>query len=107
MRLLFGTPRRWLDDGETIKVERAPTAFGPVSVSVESRLSRGEVIAQVEMPGRNKPNVALLRIRVPEGWRVTSARAGSEDLQVDERGTVDITALKGRKTIRFGVAKGA
>src|SRR5207249_1602285 len=30
LRLLFATPRRWLEDGKTIVVERAPTAFGPV-----------------------------------------------------------------------------
>ncbi len=34
LRLLFATPKRWLEDGKTISVERAPTAFGPVSVRV-------------------------------------------------------------------------
>ena len=32
LRLLFATPRRWLEDGKELKVERAPTAFGPVSI---------------------------------------------------------------------------
>src|SRR6185436_9413927 len=32
LRLLFATPRRWLEDGQILKVEHAPTAFGEVSV---------------------------------------------------------------------------
>ncbi len=105
LRLLFATPRRWLEEGKTIKVERAPTAFGAVSLNVQSRLSQGEVVAQVDLPNRNKPRTTLLRIRMPEGWRINSAKTDSQDLGVDERGTVDVSALKGRNTIRFAVAK--
>src|SRR5439155_15564157 len=39
LRLLYGVPARWLKDGATIQVERAPTMFGEVSLAVESRLS--------------------------------------------------------------------
>jgi hypothetical protein len=46
LRLLFATPRRWLEDGKAITVERAPTAFGPVSIKVQSQLSQGEVLAR-------------------------------------------------------------
>src|SRR5205823_2699685 len=50
LRLLFATPKRWLADGKTIKVERAQTAFGPVSLRVESKLNQGEVVAEVDLP---------------------------------------------------------
>src|SRR5439155_21923327 len=40
LRLLFATPRSWLADGKKIRVLRAPTAFGPVSVAVSSELER-------------------------------------------------------------------
>ena len=96
-------PRRWLEDGKTLKVERAPTAFGPVSVRVQSRLSQGEVIAEVDLPARNPPKQTLLRLRVPDGWRLTSAKAADQALKVDERGTVDVSSLKGKTTIRFQV----
>lgn len=105
LRLLFATPRRWLEDGKTIQVENAPTAFGPVSLRVKSRLNRGEVIAEVSLPERNRAQRSLLRIRVPEGWRVISARAGAVHLQVDEQGTADISALRGKQTIRFQAGK--
>jgi hypothetical protein len=112
LRLLFATPKRWLEDGKTIIVERAPTAFGPVSLKVQSRLAKGELVADLDLPTRSSPKQTLLRIRVPEGWRVTSGRAlspsalsegppGERTLPVDERSTVDISSLKGKATLRF------
>ena len=66
LRLLFATPKRWLEDGKEIKVERAPTAFGPVSVRVQSKLSQGELIADLDLPTRNPPQQTLLRLRLPD-----------------------------------------
>ena len=37
LRLLFGTSRRWLEDGKQIDVERMPTAFGRVSMCGPNR----------------------------------------------------------------------
>jgi hypothetical protein len=105
LRLLFATPKRWLLDGKTIKVERAPTAFGEVSVKVESRLSRGELVAEVDLPPRQSPKQTLLRIRVPDGWRVTGAEAAGKRLAADPKGTVDLSDLKGKATVRFQAEK--
>jgi hypothetical protein len=105
LRLLFGTSRRWLEDGKRIVVERAPTALGPVSVRAESHLASGHLTATVKLPSRNVPRRTLLRGRVPEGWRVTSARLGSEALWVDDRGTVDLTGRNGTVVVRFAVKK--
>ncbi len=105
LRLLFATPKRWLEDGKTIKVERAPTAFGPVSILVQSKLNSGEIIADVDLPQRQTPKHTLLRIRVPDGWRVISATVGSDKLSADPRGTVDISSLKGKASLRFHVEK--
>ena len=101
LRLLFATPKRWLEDGKEIKVERAPTAFGPVSLRVQSRLAHGELLADLDLPTRNTPKQTLLRLRLPDGWRLTSAKAGDQSLKLDDRGTADITSLKGKATIRF------
>ncbi len=103
LRLLFGTSRRWLEDGKRIVVEHAPTAFGPVSVRAESHLTSGHVTATVKLPTRNAPRRILLRARVPQGWRVTSAHLGSETLRVDDRGTVDLTGRNGTVAVRFAV----
>ena len=105
LRLCFATPRPWLADGNVIHLERAPTAFGPVSVRLQSHLKRGEVVANLDLPTRNPAKKILLRTRVPDGWRVTSAKAGGETFAVDERGTVDISSLKGNVTVRFQVGQ--
>ncbi len=109
LRLLFATPKRWLEDGKAIKVERAPTAFGPVSMHVQSHLKRGEVLADITLPApadRERPRQTLLRIRVPDGSRVVGAEVVGtrQKLSVDERGTVDLTALTGAVKLRFEVA---
>ena len=105
LRLCFGTPQRWLQDGEKITVERAPTAFGPVSFRVESKLQQKEVIATVQLPSRNPIKTVLFRARVPAGWKVESAKVGATPVAVDQRGTVDLSNLKGEQTIRFAVAR--
>ncbi len=105
LRLLFGTSRRWLEDGKRIVVEHAPTAFGLVSVRAESHLTDGNVTATADLPSRNAPRRILLRARVPEGWRVTSAHLGSEALRVDDRGTVDLSGRSGTVVVRFTVQK--
>ncbi len=101
LRLLFATPKRWLEDGKTITVERAPTAFGPVSVCVKSKLAQGELIADVDLPTHNSPQQTLLRLRVPDGWRLTGAKVADQTLQVDDRGTANISAFKGKVSLRF------
>ena len=103
LRLLFATPRHWLEDGKTIRVERAPTAFGEVSLRVESKLARGEVLAQIHLPERNPARQSWLRLRLPEGWKIQSARVEGRTLSVDDDGTMALSGLTARHTIRCQV----
>jgi hypothetical protein len=105
LRLCFATPKRWLADGKTISVKRAPTAFGPISFTIESKLTQKQILAKLELPTRNPATKTLLRIRAPDGWQAMSAKAGKDLLKVDERGTVDISTLKGKATIQFDVRR--
>ena len=72
LRLLFATPRAWLEDGKTIRISNAPTAFGPVSVVARSDLSHGQVTVEITPPPRGTKSTRL-RVRLPEGWGVASA----------------------------------
>jgi len=101
LRIAFATPKRWLEDGKVIKVERAPTAFGPISFRLESHLDKGQIIAEIEPPHRNQPKQILLRARVPDGWKIVSAELGDKTLQPDANGVVDISTLKSKGTIIF------
>jgi len=104
LRLMYATPRRWLMDGKTIKVERAPTAFGEVSVVMQSKLKVGEIVAEVTAPPRPCPKM-LLRARVPEGWKITTAGVEGTTLPVDASGGVDVTGRTGKFVISFKVSQ--
>ena len=104
LRLLFATPRRWLEDGKTIKIERAPTMFGEVSAVVTSNLSSGEVTADLKLPAKG-PTKTLLRLRLPEGHRVSGAEANGQKLNVENGETIDVSASRGDVTLRARVSK--
>ena len=97
--------RRWLADGGRIRVEKAPTAFGEVSFVIESALKRGYVDADVTLPDRNPPSKALMRLRLPGGARIISAKANGVELKMIDGETIDLTGLRGHLTIKARVAK--
>ncbi|MHC4401546.1 MAG: discoidin domain-containing protein [Planctomycetota bacterium] len=64
--LLYGAPRAWLRDGQTIRVHNAPTHCGVMSFEVVSKLQAGRVEARVTPPTRNPCPRIKLRLRHPE-----------------------------------------
>ncbi|MGI8908504.1 MAG: hypothetical protein ACR2IE_18670 [Candidatus Sumerlaeaceae bacterium] len=104
LRLLYATPKDWLRDGAKIKMERAPTAFGEISLNVESKLSSGEVTVRFKAPDR-KPDKTLLKLRLPDGYNPKSADAGGKSIAIDDKGIADLTGLTGEQTIRMKTAK--
>ena len=104
LRLLFATPRAWLADGKQIMVERAPTSFGEVSVSVRSELKAGRVTADVSLP-EPPPGHVLLRFRLPEGYKITSASAAGHALNVTDGETLDLSAQRGHVAVEAKVGE--
>jgi hypothetical protein len=104
LRLLFGAPPGWLDDGAVLEVSRAPSMFGAVSFRVESRLSAGEVRLDVTSPPR-RPDSFLVRPPLPAGWKAVSARVGAAALPIRPDGVIDLSARTGRVLVAVGVAK--
>jgi hypothetical protein len=96
LRLLFATPRHWLRDGARIAVDRAPTAFGAVSLAAHSELSAGRVSVVVDMPARPAPAKTLLRLRLSEGNRFSSSRADGRPVPTAGPETLDLSGLSGR-----------
>jgi hypothetical protein len=94
LRLAFATSRRWLEDGKEIKVERAPTAFGEISYTIKSQLNAGTVEAHLNLPKRSTPEKTLLRLRLPDGWKIESVSTGDKSIQVNDE-TIDISSLDG------------
>ncbi len=105
LRLLFGAPSPWLEDGKQISVTRAPTAFGELSLRLESKLSQGEVLATLEAPPR-APKRWLLRLPLPDDWRVESAvEAPGSELPLQNDGAIELDAKRRTHSIRFRVVR--
>ena len=102
LRLLDAIPSRWLAHGKVVTVEKAPTAFGEVSVRAESRLKQGEVVVTVAAPPRPVGRWTL-RLPDPPGHRITGATAGGAELHRDADGRVDLTGRTGTFEVRFRV----
>jgi hypothetical protein len=101
LRLLFATPRRWLEDGKTIEVKNAPTAFGELSLSVKSQLKDGNVLIDLNLPA-NAPEKTLLRLRLPDGYHIQVPKVGKFRVISD---TIDLTGLTGPMSITAAVSK--
>jgi hypothetical protein len=105
LRLAFATPKRWLEDGRTIQVERAPTAFGPVSFRMQSRLSAGEVIGEFDLPTRHPARHTWARVRLPDGWQAVSATINGQTVNVDATGAVNLSGRSGQLELRMAVVQ--
>jgi hypothetical protein len=64
--LAAATPRPWLDNGSTIKVQRAPTRYGRLSFVMRSEAAAGRITAEIRMPDRSYPKLLLVRLRHPQ-----------------------------------------
>jgi hypothetical protein len=102
LRLLDAIPPRWLADGAKLAVAKAPSAFGEVSASAESRLAKGEVVVEVQTPPRPVEKWTL-RLPDPPGYTVTGVRIGEAELKRDADGRVDLTGRTGRFTVQYRV----
>jgi hypothetical protein len=77
--LLQATPRKWLDDGKTIEVKRAPTYYGTLSMRVDSQTASDRILAEIRMPDRTAPHVLLVRLRHPEARAIRSVTVNGRD----------------------------
>ncbi len=96
------TPRAWLEHGKTIRVEKAPTMFGPVSFTIRSRLDDGVVEAQVVPPSRLPPKRLALRLRIPATHKLQSVQVnGREHKSFDAaRVTIDLKDMTGTLRVK-------
>jgi hypothetical protein len=77
--LLQATPRPWLANGKRIDIERAPTYYGRLSMTVQSRAAEGHIDAEIVMPDRQRPQVLLVRLRHPDGKPLRSVTLNGKD----------------------------
>jgi hypothetical protein len=104
LRLLYGAPARWLDDGAVLDVTRAPTMFGPVAFRVESRLVEGEIRLEITCPPL-RPASFLVRPPLPRGWKIAAASVGRIDLPIGSEGAIDVSGQTDTFRLRVRVEK--
>jgi hypothetical protein len=93
--LAKGTPRAWLEDGQTIAATRAPTAWGRLNFSVHSHLQAGKVEAAVELPSAPPAARVKLRLRVPAGHRIRSVTVNGKPWEQFDAGEETVTVPLG------------
>jgi hypothetical protein len=101
LRLAFATPRQWLVEGCKIEVTAAPTAFGPVSYTIQSHIKRNEIEATLDLPLSTPARHTYLRVRVPDGVVIKAASVDRRALELDSEGTMDLSDLRGKVAIRL------
>jgi hypothetical protein len=104
LRLLFATPRQWLEHGKTISVQGAPTAFGKVSVRAISELDRGQVGIEIDSPP-TPPKKMFVRARLPETWKPDTATIDAQPIAIGEDGAIDVSGRTGKFEIMLRVTK--
>jgi len=96
LRLLPGIPRAWLENGRRIELDRVATYFGPVSLHVESRLDRGQIVAKAGCASDRKPACVELRLPHPQGRKAVRAEGGAYDSYTE---TVRIEPFEGHAEV--------
>jgi hypothetical protein len=71
-------PRAWLADGKRIRVERAPTYFGRVNFTLESRAASGEISALIALEPRTLPSALFVRLRHPHSQPMKTVSVNGE-----------------------------
>jgi hypothetical protein len=88
LELAYATPRGWLRPGARISVAGAPTAFGPVSLTIDS----GDKTVRVRLVLPARARTVRLRLRLPRPHRITFVSVGR--LLADGE-TIDLGARRG------------
>jgi len=66
LNLAMATPREWLEDGKSIKIERAETYFGEMGYEIHSEVSNDKITMILQPPTRNAPKKINVRFRHPK-----------------------------------------
>jgi hypothetical protein len=75
----MAAPRSWLANGKRITVERAPTYYGPVSMTIMSEVNAGRISADIDLPARSQVRELLVRFRHPQEKRVQRVQINGKD----------------------------
>lgn len=76
LRLLPGIPRKWMEEGKQITLNKVASYFGPLSISVTSHVNSGYIEASIVCNSIRKPGQIRIRLPHPEGKKATRVTGG-------------------------------
>lgn len=92
--LARGTPRAWLEQGERISVQHAPTRFGTVDYEIVSDVANGRIVATVSVPSRTPPRDVVLRLRHPRAVPIKSVTVNGRPWREFDAETVRLHRIR-------------
>lgn len=100
LSLLPGIPRRYLEPGKKIELNRVASYFGPLSLRLESADSGGLVTTTIQCDSGRKPETVILRVPDPLHRKAAHVEGGQYDAGSE---TVVIRNFTGaaRVTVRY------
>ena len=96
LHLLRGIPRRYLEDGKKIELDKVATYFGPLTLNVNSALEGGRIDAKIVCDSDRRPARVELRLPHPQGAKATRVEGGSYDSKTE---TVVIEPFTGSASV--------
>lgn len=92
----------WMNDGQTVSVQSAPTRFGKVGYTITSAVAKGQINAVVELPAKCGAKKIVLRLRHPEGKPMQSVTVnGKSHADFDpKKETITLEPTEGKLTIQ-------
>lgn len=90
--LLIGQaiPRHWLQNGQEVVVEKAPTFFGEVSFRMHSDVANAKIVTEIDSPKRNPPTRIRLHLRHPTQQPIHSVTVNGQRVRRRGRESVDV-----------------
>jgi hypothetical protein len=83
LELGLGVPKAWMEDGKTIKIERAATFYGPLAMTIASQSNSNQAEAQIQLAQTLPPKSIAIRLRHPQGLPLQSAQANGKPAPID------------------------
>ena len=74
LELLKMAPSKWLENGKKIVIEKMPTCFGEVSLSLQSELASGKVSGRYDASSLASPKKVVLWLRHPDAHPTKAVR---------------------------------
>jgi hypothetical protein len=97
--LACATPREWLEDGKTIRIEKAKTVFGSVSMVIRSETANGKILAELSLPKLKPPSEVWLRLRHPQGKHPRRVSVNGKPIEPEQIVGGDIRIVPGIKNL--------